>query len=118
MTWSAGCLLMWPPTNMWPWEHPAARCARPAPQYMDRTYVVQQQVTPVYALGLELWRNVVLRWQPKASGQMATHGHGHPVQGQLAAATGASIGQRLLAVVLEQASSNRVWVLQPLSWLL
>jgi cullin 3 len=28
---------------------------------MDRTYVTQQQRTPVYALGLELWRDVVVR---------------------------------------------------------
>ncbi|KAG2450508.1 hypothetical protein HYH02_005009 [Chlamydomonas schloesseri] len=29
--------------------------------YMDRTFVVQQQKTPVYTLGLELWRDVVVR---------------------------------------------------------
>lgn len=32
-------------------------------QYMDRTFVVQQQKTPVFALGLELWRDVVVRNQ-------------------------------------------------------
>lgn len=31
------------------------------PQYMDRTFVAQQQRTPVFALGLELWRNHVVR---------------------------------------------------------
>ena len=30
-------------------------------QYMDRTFVSQQQRTPVFALGLELWRNHVVR---------------------------------------------------------
>ena len=30
-------------------------------QYMDRTYVAQQQKTPVYTLGLELWRDNVVR---------------------------------------------------------
>ncbi len=30
-------------------------------QYMDRTYVVQQQKTTVFALGLELWRDHVVR---------------------------------------------------------
>jgi cullin 3 len=29
--------------------------------YMDRTYVSQQQKTPVYPLGLELWRDHVVR---------------------------------------------------------
>lgn len=30
-------------------------------QYMDRTYVAQQQKTPVFQLGLELWRDHVIR---------------------------------------------------------
>ncbi len=30
-------------------------------QYMDRTYVAQQQRTPVFQLGLELWRTHVVR---------------------------------------------------------
>lgn len=30
-------------------------------QYMDRTFVVQQQRIPVYQLGLELWRDHVIR---------------------------------------------------------
>lgn len=33
----------------------------PPLQYMDRTYVAQQQKTPVYTLGLELWRDNVVR---------------------------------------------------------
>jgi hypothetical protein len=31
-------------------------------QYMDRTYVTQQHKTPVFQLGLDLWREQV-RWQ-------------------------------------------------------
>ena len=30
-------------------------------QYMDRTYVTQQHKTPVYQLGLDLWRDNVMR---------------------------------------------------------
>lgn len=41
-----------------PHTHPPTHaCA----QYMDRTYVAQQQRTPVFTLGLELWRNHVVR---------------------------------------------------------
>jgi hypothetical protein len=32
----------------------------PPPQYMDRTYVTQQHKTPVFQLGLDLWRDHVV----------------------------------------------------------
>jgi hypothetical protein len=51
-------------------------------QYMDRTYVAQQQRTPVFQLGLELWRDHVVRKK--------------------------EIGERLRSTLLEQVHKERV----------
>ena len=38
---------------------PSYSCAL---QYMDRVYVKHQNKAPVHQLGLDLWRDLVLRW--------------------------------------------------------
>ncbi|EFJ43865.1 hypothetical protein VOLCADRAFT_83034 [Volvox carteri f. nagariensis] len=45
----------------WDEHNKSTQMIRDILMYMDRTFVVQQQKTPVFALGLELWRDVVVR---------------------------------------------------------
>ncbi|GIL75860.1 hypothetical protein Vretimale_5569 [Volvox reticuliferus] len=45
----------------WDDHNKSTQMIRDILMYMDRTFVVQQQKTPVFALGLELWRDVVVR---------------------------------------------------------
>jgi hypothetical protein len=42
-----------------------------SPQYMDRTYVTQQHKTPVFQLGLDLWREQV-RQRCSSSGSVSS----------------------------------------------
>ncbi|KXZ56311.1 hypothetical protein GPECTOR_1g274 [Gonium pectorale] len=45
----------------WDEHNKSTQMIRDILMYMDRTFVVQQQKTPVFALGLELWRDQVVR---------------------------------------------------------
>ncbi|KAF5838342.1 Cullin [Dunaliella salina] len=45
----------------WDDHNKSTQMIRDILMYMDRTFVAQQQRTPVFALGLELWRNHVVR---------------------------------------------------------
>ncbi|GLC32977.1 Cullin-3A [Pleodorina starrii] len=45
----------------WDEHNKSTQMIRDILMYMDRTFVVQQQKTPVFTLGLELWRDVVVR---------------------------------------------------------
>ncbi|GFR47201.1 hypothetical protein Agub_g8881, partial [Astrephomene gubernaculifera] len=45
----------------WDEHNKSTQMIRDILMYMDRTFVVQQQKTPVFALGLELWRDHVVR---------------------------------------------------------
>ncbi|KAG2493302.1 hypothetical protein HYH03_008438 [Edaphochlamys debaryana] len=45
----------------WDEHNKSTQMIRDILMYMDRTFVVQQQKTPVFALGLELWRENVVR---------------------------------------------------------
>lgn len=46
-------------TKVWEQLAQVSCCPPCALQYMDRTYVTQQHKTPVFQLGLDLWREQV-----------------------------------------------------------